>query len=241
MMNPILDQFTRPQTPFRPESAQDLFALCLARRLNEAPAVRHYADLLDRLGEGRLKRAYLKTMRSQTGGDLGWRFHRELDQTSGNGNGSVIRLLAIRIERRAVACACFHGDNLEFSDVRQLTSNREKAVNTAGRFVNWVLDAFPVDAAAMDLLPPGGDSQREALSAVIQRSLQERLLPSFDISRETLLEAYGYPALRSRQQLRDVVTTIWPVLAGTHAKVFIQDAAAVGLYAQVDRNFILNA
>jgi hypothetical protein len=55
-----------------------------------------------------------------------------------------------------------------------------------------------------------------------------------------LLEACGHPALKSRGELREVATAIWPVLIGTHAKVFIQDAAILGLYVQNERLFIIN-
>jgi hypothetical protein len=48
------------------------------------------------------------------------------------------------------------------------------------------------------------------------------------------------PPLKSRSQLREVATAIWPILAGTHAKLFIQDAAILGLHVQTERLFIIN-
>ena len=152
-----------------------------------------------------------------------------------------MNLLAIRVERRAVACAFFHGDHLEYSDVRQLASNRQKALGTTGHFVNWLLDAFPVESVALEPVPPGNEIQRQALIAAIKYSLLERLLPVREIPRIELFEAYGHPPLRSRHELRSVITTIWPILNGTHAKLFVQDAAALGLLVQVERHFLINS
>jgi hypothetical protein len=71
-------------------------------------------------------------------------------------------------------------------------------------------------------------------------ALRQFILPIWEIPRTALLEAYGHPPLKSRRELRQIATTIWPVLAGTHAKVFIQDAAVLGLYVQTERLFIIN-
>ena len=46
--------------------------------------------------------------------------------------------------------------------------------------------------------------------------------------------------LKSRSELREIATSIWPILIGTHAKVFIQDAAVLGLHVQTERLFIIN-
>jgi len=78
------------------------------------------------------------------------------------------------------------------------------------------------------------------LHDAICEGLRNRLLPIWEIPRVALLDGCGHPALKSRAQLREIATSIWPILAGTHAKSFIQDAAILGLHAQTERLFIIN-
>lgn len=241
-MKSILDQFAYAPVPFRVASVQDLFALYLARKLSDASSVRHYADLTSSHADGQIITAYRRTLRSAAGRDLGRLFHGELERANGNAAAAnSMNVLAIRVERRAVACAFFHGDHLEYSDVRQLSSNREKALGATDRFINWLLDTFPVESVVIEPTPPGHEIQRQALTEVVKQSLVERLLPIREIPRLELFEAYGLPPLRSRHELRSVITVIWPILSGTHAKLFVQDAAALGLLVQVERQFLLNS
>ena len=46
-MKSLLDRFTPITSAFRPSTATELFALRLAQKLGDAPAVRHYASLAD--------------------------------------------------------------------------------------------------------------------------------------------------------------------------------------------------
>jgi hypothetical protein len=62
----------------------------------------------------------------------------------------------------------------------------------------------------------------------------------WEIPKPVLLEGCGHPALKTRAEHREIATKVWPVLAGTHAKVFIQDAAVLGLHVQTERLFIIN-
>jgi hypothetical protein len=240
-MTSILDQFTRPDTAFVPQTTQDLFALRLAQRLNDAKAVRHYAMLASRHSESQLLNAYRRTIRNAPDTDLGRRFHWELARAHSNGhNERAGSLVAIRVERRAVAAAIFHRDHLEYTDSRQLSSDRDRALASAIGFIHWILGRFPVEAATLEPILNGHEFQRKALHDGICEVLRDRMLPLWEIPKTALLEGCGYPALKSRRQLREVATGIWPILEGTHAKVFIQDAAVLGLHVQTDRHFIIN-
>jgi len=238
-MHSLFDKFT--PSLFRPVRTSDLFALRLAQKLGEAQAVGHFVILADGYTETQLMSAYRRTLRANGGGDRGRRFHAELERTSANGNHlPQASLIAIRVERRAVAAAIFNGDHLEYTDARQLSSTREKAVASAVGFINWMLERFPVDSVALESIPNGHEFQRRVLHETICRTVRERMLPIWEVPKIVLLEGCGYPPLKSRTQLREVATSIWPVLAGTHAKVFIQDAAMVGLHVQTERLFMIN-
>lgn len=240
-MTAILDRFNNTIAGFVPATIQDLFALRLAQKLGDAPAAAHYAILLTEHSEARLLVAYRRAIRNSRNGDLGRRFHEELERSHSNGhNGCGPNLISIRIERRAVAAAIFRGDHLEYADSRQLSSARDKAVVSAVGFLNWILARFPVESAALEAIPSGYEFQRRVLHDAICQTLRDRILPIWEIPKPLLLEGCGYPALKSRQQLRSVATSIWPVIEGTHGKVFIQDAAILGLHAQIERHFISN-
>jgi hypothetical protein len=238
-MDSLLDKFT--PTAFRPNRARDLFALRLAQKLGDARTVGHFVSLADSFTETQLLCAYRRTLRASGNGDRGRRFHSELERTHPNGNHDPqASLISIRIERRTVAAAIFHGDQLEYTDSRQLSSTRDRALASASGFINWMLARFPVESAALESIPNGHEFQRRMLHDAICRTLRERMLPIWEIPKLVLLEGCGQPPLKSRAQLRDVATSIWPVLAGTHAKVFIQDAAIVGLHVQIERLFIIS-
>ena len=165
----------------------------------------------------------------------------ELKGTNANGSqNGVPRLVSIRIVRRAVAVAIFHGEQLEYTDARQLSSDHDKAAGSAVGFVNWILSRFTVESAALEAIVNGHEIQRHKLHDAVCEILRGHLLPIWEIPRTVLVESCGYPPLKSRSELREIATTIWPVLAGKRAKVFIQDAAILGLHVQTERLFIIN-
>jgi len=226
---------------FMPATATDLFALRLAQKLNDAPSVRHYVELAERHSVAQLLLTYRRALRADGHADLGRRFQMELQRSHANGNQDRnTSLISIRVERRAVAAAIFHADHLEYADARQLSSAHDKALASAVGFINWMLARFSVESAALELIPNGYEFQRRVLHDAICHLLREQMLPIWEIPKVVLLEACGYPPLKFRAHLRQVATSIWPILAGTHAKVFIQDAALLGLHVQAERLFIIN-
>jgi hypothetical protein len=238
-MKSLLDRFV--PAAFRPATATDLFALRLAQKLNDSPSVRHYATLADRHSEAQLLLAYRRALRGNGHADPGRRFQVELQRAHANGNHDRnTTLISIRVERRAVAAAVFHGEHIEYADARQLSSARDKALSSALGFIHWMLGRFAVESAALEAIPNGYEFQRRVLHDAICQGLRDRMLPIWEIPKVVLLEGCGHPPLKSRAELREVATTIWPILSGTHAKVFVQDAAILGLHVQTERLFILN-
>jgi hypothetical protein len=240
-MTHILDRFVLPTTSFEPRTIEELFALHLARKLNDAAAVRHYVSLVDAHSEGQLLCAYRRAKRTDALANLARRFHVELERTRANGSYQHhVNQISIRIERRTVAAAIFRTGHLEYSDSRQLSSVHEKAAASAAEFIEWLLEHFPVQFATLESIPNGQEIQRRVLHDAICHTLRERALSIYEVPRQELLDACGHPSLKSRSQLRKVAIAIWPILAGTHAKLFIQDAAILGLHVQTERLFIIN-
>jgi hypothetical protein len=223
---------------FRPTTTQEFFALRLAARLGEAASAGHFAQLADQYSEGQLLAAYRRAIASHH--DLGRRFHFELESlraartTDGSGAGN---LLAIRIERRAVALAVFSGDHLRHADARQLSSVPDKALDTAASFVTRFLGKFRFGSAALEIVPNGHEIQRTLLHRSVIDVLGHEAIGIQQVSKKDLLEAFGHPELRSRRELRKIISNIYPVLDQSFGNPWTHDAAALGLYVQTERVF----
>jgi len=241
LMQSILDKFRPQSSAFRPANPQEVFALRLAQKLGEATAVHHYVSLSGEYSPTQLLCAYRRAVRAFGNGQRGQRFHKELERIQSNGNhNNAASLIAVRIERRAVAAAIFHGDHLEYTDARQLSSAHDKALASAVGFVNWLLENFPVDSAVLESSTKGYGLHRQGLHDAICAVLRERAIPIWEITKAEQFNGLGHHPAQSRKELRQIATDIWPILAGTHAKVFIQDAAILGLHVQTERLFIIN-
>jgi hypothetical protein len=225
---------------FRPTTQREYVALQLARRFSDLSAVRHYAEIAPRYGIGQLLRAYSQTIKAKAGTDLRERFHVELER-AGDQSGtrfSKQRLIAIRIERRAVAVSVTTGKQLEHVQLRELSSDPGKAITSAVGFVADVIGRFPLRSAALEIIPGKNEVQRSHLYQAIKRLLLEQSVSLWEVSKQQLLEAFGHPPLRFRKDLRTVVTAIWPQLAGGQSMALIQDAEALAIYCQTERHFI---
>ena len=173
--------------------------------------------------------------------DRGRRFHVELHpHGNSGGNGRSATEAAIRVERRAIAVAGFAGEHLSYTQVRQLSSVKDRALASAAGFINWITEQFQLDSAAVESIPIKEEIHRKALNDEVIRILRDRMLPIWEVSKQDLFHAFGHPPLKSRKELRQVISNIWPVLAGSNGKSFVQDAAALGLYVQTERLFILS-
>src|SRR2546423_1584965 len=110
-MTNILNQVAKSfHSQFRPSSPDEYFALRLACLLGEPEAAPHYAMLTSQYSQPRLLCAYHRAVTMAQRGERPARvFHNYLSANGVNGGNGVAhpRLLAVRIERRAVAVAVF--------------------------------------------------------------------------------------------------------------------------------------
>jgi len=229
-----------PHGHIRPGTALEFFALRLATKLGEPQAADHYVELTEHHPEENLLVAYRRTVASGAHTNLARSFHVELERLNGrNGSGQIRkRLLAVRIERRAVAVAILTGEHIEYVQIRQLSSSSDKAIGSAATFVERTIERFPAESAALEVIPNGHEFQRSQMDRTISKLLSDQSIGILQVSKHDLFEAFGYPPLDSRKELREVISTIWPVLTGGYGAPFIQDAVALGLYVQTERLFI---
>jgi hypothetical protein len=242
----ILDRFARNPSPptysrFLPESTGELFALRLASKLDDVVAVGHYVELVQQHSEESLLIAYRRVYSSGTVSDPARRFHVELARLNGrNGHELMTKwLIAIRIERRAVAVAVSYGTTLEHAQVRQLSSSSDKAIASAAIFIERILERFPAESVAVEVIPDAWEFQRLQIFRAITGVLTSRGATISHVTKQEVFEAFGYPRLKSRKELRAVIGAIWPILGDYGGSLYIQDAVALGLYVQTECLFNL--
>ena len=224
----------------RPKTTGEFFALRLAHKLGDRAAGAHYVELGEGYSEENLLAAYSRTLASGSRTDLARSFHVELNRLNGrNGTNNVRkRLLAVRIERRAVAVAILTADHIEYAQVRQLSSSSDKAIGSAATFVERIIEKFPAESAALEVIPNGHEFQRSQMDRAIKQVLSGQSIAILEVTKREIFDAFGHPPLASRKELRETISTIWPVLTGGYGAPFVQDAVALGLYVQTERLFI---
>lgn len=244
-MTNILDQVARSSSSarysrFEPCDQQEYFALRLAQKLDDVEAARHYSELLDHFSEAQLLTAYRRAKAAGSHSDPARSFHQELKRLEGRFGDAppMRRLAAIRIERRAVAVAILDGEHLAAPpQVRQLSSNSDKALNSAASFISRLLEKYPLGRAALETLPCETEVLRGDLMAIISRVLIERGISIWEVAKSDVLASFGHPGPRFRNQVRKVISSIWPGVNGSFGSPLLKDALALGLYCQVEYLF----
>ncbi len=147
------------------------------------------------------------------------------------------RLAAFKVERRSLAAAVFLGEQLDYTQVRQLSSDPAKAESSAVGFAQWIVTTFETESVALEESASDSLARRNTLTAAIIRSLRHEGISIREVPKADLLRAFGIPPLRTRKELRGIIHTFWPVLPAQRGNGSTQDAAALGLYVQIDRFF----
>ncbi len=246
-MTNILDQVARSSASarynqFQPSDQREYFALRLAQKLDEVAAARHYAELVEHYSEAQLLVAYRRAKAAGSHLDPARSFHMELKRLEGRpGEGPAIRrLAAIRIERRAVAVAILEGQHLAAPpQVRQLSSSSDKALGSAASFISRVLQKYPLGTAALETIPRGAEVLRGDLMEIISHVLVEQSIGIWEVPKLDVLASFGHPHPRFRNQVRQVISTIWPGVNGSFGAPLVKDALALGLYCQIEYLFNL--
>jgi len=144
-------------------------------------------------------------------------------------------LAALRIERRRLSVAIFIDHHLEHAESHHLPSDYPKALRSASQFVHKVRRTFRAEYAALDKYPSDHPTQRSTLIQELVMQLRRADVAVYEVEIADLLAAFGNPPLRYRTQVRQAVASIWPILASGDNHPSCLDAAALGLYVQVEK------
>jgi hypothetical protein len=145
------------------------------------------------------------------------------------------KIAAFQITRRGIASAILTGQTLSFWEARSLSSNYEQACSSITAFVNWTLGHFKIDSAALEAFGPE-DKHRTARLARFTTDLLHGLgIPVLTAQKSEVLSAFASPAIRTKGELRKIITALYPQFATYRGSNVPLDAAALGLYFQTER------
>jgi hypothetical protein len=238
MTTGILNQLAKSRrSSFHPSSPDEYFALRLAHRLGEPEAAAHYAVLASQYSQTKLLCACRRAMAAGYGSRPAKIFHDYLSANRTNGGNGVShpRLMAVRIERRALAVAVFSGIHLEGRRVLQLSSNPSRAESSTAGFIREMLSENNCPSVAIESVPD--DIRRAVLHGAIVQQCRANEISVWEISKQSVFDALAHPPLKTRSEVRDLMLRIWPMAALKQSQVCALDAFALGLYVQTERLF----
>ena len=142
-------------------------------------------------------------------------------------------VLSVRLNRRAIGVAVLTDEALTMTDGRHLSSERDRAVPAAVRYIDRWLEQSGAGAVVVDApAPVEGSTTKQLLDGIISLLSSRGVMPLL-ITKADILAAYGLSPVRTRSQVRDVVSGFWPELAKISGRIkpYAADAAAAALYA----------
>lgn len=146
-------------------------------------------------------------------------------------------LASLKIERRRISVAVFVDERLDYTATRHLPSVYAKALDSATRYVDWITRTFTIEGAALEKNHTDPNTWKSKFTKEIIGQLRDAGVPIFEVSKDALLGSFAHPPLRYKTELREVVSSMWPILATKDNNASLLDAAALGLYVQVEKIF----
>lgn len=148
-------------------------------------------------------------------------------------------LLALNIQRRAIALAFFRGLRLEFAEVHELSSDEEAATRNAEAFLRWSLRRFEVTTVALEEeLEQNTGTRRASLRSHLVDLLRAEAISVWEEKKPEVLAAFGEPSARTRKELRGIARALWPEALSDVSPAAEIDAVALGYHVQTVREFM---
>jgi len=144
---------------------------------------------------------------------------------------------ALALERRLAVLVSFH--NLHLDDVlcRSLPEDTELASQRLTLFLKQQVETRRIEFVVLETPRVSWTERMQKLFHSAKDTLRSVGIPLEEVELGSLLNGYGHPPLRRREELRKAAWSIWPSLQDLRAKRSGAEAAALGLHLQIGRLF----
>lgn len=147
--------------------------------------------------------------------------------------------MALAITEHESAYVVFEGQKLISWEVCPFTSGTGSALKHITAQIVRCSAEFKISSAVLE----ESALERTALPklyAAAKQALVGLALPIFEIRTEDIFSSFGIPPPKTRDELRMMVSSIFPQVPGGHLMQVAFDAAALGLYFETNRLLSIN-
>ena len=144
-------------------------------------------------------------------------------------------LVAVRLTRKAASVAIFNRTHLEYARLRHLPTSTAKARQALQAFLSWATAQFNVEMFAVEKSDRIDAARVQELTRAVEEHASRAAIPVWHAGKMQVIESYAEPAPKTRTELRTIAAGIWPMLATRDNNPLDLEAAALGLYVQVER------
>lgn len=232
-MTGILDQIARSRGAFHVRTLDDVFAIELARALQDMKVLGLYLKLVPLYPHAVLADAAKRfSERGEKTTPAIDGYYHELTHSSFRGTGRPPEVLAFKIQRNQIGFAVFRGARLSHSEILHLRSADEDADRSCAALVREMFEDYP--GASMALESCGDvDTRRARLTTIAVDAAREVGIPVWTLKSDEVNAAFAVPPCTTRAELRAIVRLLYPQLEPTGAQTEEVDAVAIGIVAHM--------
>jgi len=238
MSTKILDSIARGRSRFSAESIEEVAALYIARKFDDADNAREYARIVNSLG----LRAAAERFRAEYAALHELVARRERFKTEPYPGPpppafplSDQPIVALCVERRSISLAVFSGTQLKYTQTRALPNGRSPAQTGTAAFVRWCLAHFNDGIVAVESGAAIPHSARSSLIEHTIRTARDCGAAVWEVGHLELLGSLLEPPARTRAGFRDSAGDMWPAVAVQAKKRALLDAVGIGQIVAIKR------
>lgn len=144
--------------------------------------------------------------------------------------------LGIKIGRRLTAIAGLDGERFAFRDSRYAIKRREVQIEAFTQYIARVIEQVRPTAVYF-YAPTAPETLASELARTLEAQAAKAGIPVRSLSRADVFGSFGVLPLRTRRELREVITAIWPELATAliSRQEALAEAAAAALIGELQQ------
>jgi hypothetical protein len=139
-------------------------------------------------------------------------------------------ILGLKLGRRLLAACALEGEQFVFRDSRFVTSQRAAEDASVVRYVQHLVSQVQ-PRAIYYYAPTLPGTRTERLVTLLETTAAELGVPAKPLSRLDVFGSFGVLPVRTRQDIREQIAHIWPVLTEEHRdrQLALAEATATAL------------